>query len=71
MTLMACDIARGMTQGTLPLIGYNYSSGDHKRMLSALKVLLIDCLAVAIGGMALMFFAATPLTRPLSTTQPR
>lgn len=60
--LMAFAIAQGMTQGTLPLIGYNYSSGDHKRMLSALKALLIDCLVVAIGGMALMFFGATPIT---------
>lgn len=61
--LMAFAIAQGMTQGTLPLIGYNYSSGDRRRMLSALKVLLLDCLAVAIAGMALMFFAATPITR--------
>lgn len=61
--LMAFAIAQGMTQGALPLIGYNYSSGNHKRMLSALKVLLIDCLVVAVGGMALMFFGATPITR--------
>lgn len=52
-----------MTQGTLPLIGYNYSSGNRKRMVSALKVLLIDCLMVAFVGMALMFFGAGPLTR--------
>lgn len=55
--------AQGMTQGTLPLIGYNYSSGNHKRMLSALKVLLIDCLVVAVAGMALMFFGATTITQ--------
>lgn len=61
--LMAFAIAQGMTQGTLPLIGYNYSSGNRKRMLSALKVLLIDCLVIAFAGMALMFFGATPITR--------
>lgn len=61
--LMAFAIAQGMAQGTLPLIGYNYSSKNHKRMLSALKVLLMDCLVVAIGGMALMFFGASSLTR--------
>lgn len=61
--LMAFAIAQGMTQGTLPLIGYNYSSGNRKRMLSALKVLLIDCLVLAFAGMALMFFGATPITR--------
>lgn len=61
--LMAFAIAQGMTQGTLPLIGYNYSSGDRKRMLDALKALLIDCLVIAFAGMTLMFFAATPITR--------
>lgn len=61
--LIAFAIAQGMTQGTLPLIAYNYSSGDRKRMVSALKVLLIDCLLVAIGGMAVMYFGAAPITR--------
>lgn len=61
--LMAFAIAQGMTQGTLPLIGYNYSAGNRKRMLSALRVLLIDCLVVAIAGMALMYLGATPITR--------
>lgn len=61
--LMAFAIAQGMTQGTLPLIGYNYSARNHRRMLAALKVLLADCLVIAFGGMALMFLAATPITR--------
>ncbi len=61
--LMAFAIAQGMTQGTLPLIAYNYSSGNHKRMIAALKALLIDSLVVAVCGMALMFFCATPITR--------
>lgn len=61
--MMAFAIAQGMTQGTLPLIGYNYSSGDHRRMLSTLRVLLLDCLLVAAAGMALMLLAAAPITR--------
>lgn len=61
--LMAFAIAQGMTQGTLPLIGYNYSSGNRKRMLSALKVLLVDALVVSAAGMALMFFGADIITR--------
>lgn len=60
--LIAFAIAQGMTQGALPLISYNYSSGNRRRMMSALKVLLIDCLIVAIGGMILMFFGAAPIT---------
>lgn len=61
--LLAFAIAQGMSQGTLPLIGYNYSAGNHKRMASALKVLLLYCLIVAFSGMALMFFGAAPITR--------
>ena len=36
--LLAYAIAQGMTQGTLPLIGYNYTSGDHKRMKAAMRI---------------------------------
>lgn len=61
--LMAFAIAQGMTQGALPLIGYNYSSGDRARMLRALRVLLFDTLAVAVCAMALMFFGAAGITR--------
>lgn len=60
--LMAFAIAQGMTQGTLPLIGYNYSSGNHKRMIQTVKALLVDCILVALAGTALMFFAAEPIT---------
>lgn len=54
--LMAFAIAQGMTQGALPLIGYNFSSDDCIRMYAVLRVLL-DCLAVAFAGMALMVAA--------------
>lgn len=61
--LMAFAIAQGMTQGVRPLIGYNFSSGDRKRMLAAIKALLTDCLVTAVAGMALMYFGAKPLTQ--------
>lgn len=61
--MLAFAIAQGMTQGTLPLIGYNYSAGNRKRMLSALRVLLLDCLVVAVGGTVLMLVGAAPITR--------
>lgn len=35
--LLAYAIAQGMTQGTLPLIGYNFSSGNIKRMKESIK----------------------------------
>lgn len=61
--LMAFAIAQGMTQGALPLIGYNFSAGNRERMSWALRVLLFDCLLVAFCAMALMFFGASPITR--------
>lgn len=61
--LMAFAIAQGMTQGALPLIGYNFSAGNRGRMLSAIKAVLLDCLLLALAGTALMFFAAAPITR--------
>ncbi len=61
--MMAFAIAQGMTQGALPLIGYNYTSGNRRRMMAALKNLLADCLVIALAGMALMLLAAGPLTR--------
>lgn len=61
--LMAFAIAQGMTQGALPLIGYNFSSGNRRRMLAALRALLVDTLAVSCAAMALMFFGAASITR--------
>lgn len=60
---LAFAIAQGMTQGTLPLIGYNFSSGNRERMMKILKTLLLYCLAIALLGTALMFFGATTITR--------
>ena len=59
---LAFAIAQGMGQGTMPLIGYNFTSGNRKRMLSAVKVLLADSLIIALAGTALLFVAAGPVT---------
>lgn len=32
LNMLAHSIVRGMSQGTMPLIGYNYASGNHRRM---------------------------------------
>ena len=61
--LLAFAIAQGMTQGALPLIGYNFSSGNRRRMISAIKTLLLCCIVLALGGTALMILCAAPITR--------
>lgn len=37
--LVACQVAQGITQGTLPLIGYNYASGNRKRMTASVHTM--------------------------------
>ena len=59
--LLAFAIAQGMTQGTLPLIGYNYSSGNLKRMKEAIKTAFTYSLLVAACGTVLLYFFAAPI----------
>lgn len=59
--LLAYAIAQGMTQGTLPLIGYNYSSGNMKRMKDAIKTAFAYSLLVAVCGTILLYFFAAPI----------
>ena len=61
--LLAFAIAQGLTQGTLPLIGFNYTSGDRRRMMGVIRALLFSCLAISLSGALLLFWEAKPITR--------
>lgn len=61
--LLAYAIAQGMTQGTLPLIGFNYTSGNHKRMRSAVRAAFLDSVVVACIGTILLWTLAVPISR--------
>lgn len=61
--LLAFAIAQGMTQGTLPLIGYNFTSGNKKRMKSVIKTALLYSFIVALCGTVLLYFGAEPVSR--------
>ncbi len=61
--LLAYAIAQGMTQGTLPLIGYNYTSGNHKRMKAAIKTAFAYSFVVACAGAVLLWTLAAPISR--------
>lgn len=61
--LLAFAIAQGMTQGTLPLVSYNYASGDRVRMMKIIKTTLKYGLTIALSGMLLLLVAAAPLSR--------
>ncbi len=61
--MLAFAIANGLSQGVIPLIGYNYSSGNVKRMKGAIRVTLVLSLAVTTVGAVLLFTCAGPLVR--------
>ena len=61
--LLAYAISQGMTQGTLPLIGYNFSSGNVKRMKQSIKTAFLYSLIVAVCGTIVLYFSAAPIAR--------
>jgi len=61
--MMSFAIATGMSQGVLPFIGYNYSSGNYKRMMSAVKTTFLFSLIVALAGTAFLLTCAKPIVR--------
>ena len=55
INMLAHCMVRGMAQGVLPLIGYNYASGDYRRMRDAVTfsgtisvVLACACMAISL-----------------------
>ena len=61
--MLSFAIANGLSQGVIPLVGYNYSSKNYHRMKDAIKVTLILSLAVTTLGAFLLFTCANPLVR--------
>ena len=61
--MIAFSVAQGMTQGVLPLIAYNYASGNRKRMTQAIQVTLVYTLLLACTATLTLFFFAAPITR--------
>ena len=61
--LLAYAISQGMTQGTLPLIGYNFSSGNEKRMKQSIKTAFLYSLLVAACGTVVLYFLAAPIAK--------
>lgn len=61
--MLAFAIATGMSQGVLPLIAYNYSARNFKRMMSAVKTTFLYSLLAALLGMALLLTCAGPIVR--------
>ena len=63
LDMLAFAIANGMTQGAMPLISYNFASGDHKRMDSAVKNAFLIAVGVATVGALFLFICAVPVVK--------
>ena len=61
--MLTYAMATGMSQGVIPLIGYNYSSKNFKRMMSAVKTTFAYSLIVAVAGTAFLLLCASPVVK--------
>ncbi len=61
--LLNFAVATGISQGVIPLIGYNYSSRNFKRMMSAVKTTFAYSLIVAVLGTVFLLTCAAPVVK--------
>lgn len=61
VNMLAHSIVRGTSQGVLPLIGYNYSSGNRKRMKSVILTSSSISVGLSLVCMALSLFLSDQL----------
>lgn len=61
--MLSFAIATGMSQGALPLIAYNYSARNYRRMKAALKVDFFISFTVALVSTVLLFTCAGPIVQ--------
>lgn len=63
MNMLPLYLTMGMTQGIMPLISYNYSSGNRKRMKDAIVFVLKISIVIALSLTALIYVFADKLIR--------
>ena len=61
--MLTFALINGMSQGALPLIGYNYSAKNYPRMLSAIKTTLLYSFVVTSISAVLLFTCAAPIVQ--------
>lgn len=61
--LVTLGITLGISQGVVPLIGYNYAQGNYKRMNKTIKTTFRIILVVALTCMLLLFTLAHPIVK--------
>ena len=63
VNMLTYAISTGLSQGVVPLIGYNYSSKNYKRMMSAVKTALILSFLVAVVSTVFLLTGADVIVR--------
>ncbi len=63
ITMIPMYVALGISQGAMPLVGYNFASGNHKRMKQAVLFSIKVGVTVALAGAALYWIFAGPIIR--------
>lgn len=58
----------GICQGMLPIVAYNYTSGNRKRMQSTVKIARISGLLVCVACIALFQLLASPIVHVFMST---
>jgi len=61
VNMLSHSIVRGITQGALPLLGYNYSAGKRLKTKQTIRVVALFAVGCGLVCMALMFIFARPL----------
>lgn len=61
INMVPMNIAMGLSQGIMPLVSYNYSSGNHKRMKETILFTAKVCLGFIIVVVAGYYIGAGPL----------
>lgn len=61
--MLAFALTNGVTQGVLPLIGYNFAAKNYKRMRSAVKTAYTYSLSLAFASTVFLFTCAVPVMR--------
>ncbi len=61
INMVPMNIAMGVSQGIMPLVSYNYSSGNHKRMKDTVVFTAKVCLGFIIVVVAGYYIGARPL----------
>ena len=63
LNMLAFAVGQGITQGTLPLIGYNYTSGNKKRMMDIIRTLCGFSFGVALFIAVMLYTQAASVSR--------